>query len=234
MAKWIQLDSGFYRHTKTLRLKRAIGPAALWVPPRLWAYCTEHESDDISLLSPEDLCDVLEYEGDAGALVASLKSCGFITEDGKTVTGWAERYGAKLEFYRNRAQRAANARWAKTGPSSGNTKNRQDKTSKHRQASLKDASSMLPASASAGSVSRFIIPTPEEVTAYAEEVGYPLNGAAWCDSYAQKGWMVGRSKMKDWRAAVRNWKTNGWKPNGATTTAQSQAQRDYRLMSETQ
>ncbi|MGB8296389.1 MAG: hypothetical protein WCG85_13260, partial [Polyangia bacterium] len=37
----------------------------------------------------------------------------------------------------------------------------------------------------------------------------------WCDSYAQKGWTVGRNKMKDWHAAVRNWKANGWKPNGS-------------------
>ena len=25
------------------------------------------------------------------------------------------------------------------------------------------------------------------------------------DYYESKGWLVGRSKMKDWRAAVRNW-----------------------------
>ncbi len=66
--------------------------------------------------------------------------------------------------------------------------------------------------------SPFVIPTAEEVTAYASEIGYPFNGSAWCDSYAQKGWMVGKSKMKDWQAAVRNWKANGWEPNGATAT----------------
>ena len=25
------------------------------------------------------------------------------------------------------------------------------------------------------------------------------------DFYSAKGWMVGKSKMKDWKAAVRNW-----------------------------
>ena len=57
----------------------------------------------------------------------------------------------------------------------------------------------------------FIPPSPEEVEAYSQEIGYPLNGEAWCNSYAQKGWMVGKSKMKDWKAAVRNWKTSGYK-----------------------
>lgn len=66
--------------------------------------------------------------------------------------------------------------------------------------------------------SPFVIPTGEEVTAYALEIGYPINGSAWCDSYAQKGWMIGKSKMKDWRAAVRYWKANGWEPDGATAT----------------
>jgi hypothetical protein len=60
---------------------------------------------------------------------------------------------------------------------------------------------------------RFTPPEPAEVEAYSREIGYPLNGQAWCDSYAQKGWLVGKSKMKDWKAAVRNWKSNGWKPN---------------------
>jgi len=62
----------------------------------------------------------------------------------------------------------------------------------------------------------FVPPSADEVKAYSAEIGYPLDGQAWCDSYAQKGWMVGKTKMKDWKAAVRNWKANGWKPNGGS------------------
>lgn len=61
----------------------------------------------------------------------------------------------------------------------------------------------------------FVPPTPDEVTVYAQEIGYPMDGQAWCDSYAAKGWMIGKAKMKDWRAAVRNWKASGWKPDGS-------------------
>ncbi len=63
----------------------------------------------------------------------------------------------------------------------------------------------------------FVIPLADEVETYSKEIGYPMNGQAWCDSYAQKGWLVGKSKMKDWKAAVRNWKANGWQPNGNGT-----------------
>lgn len=59
-------------------------------------------------------------------------------------------------------------------------------------------------------VRKTIPPTPEQVTAYSALIGYPMNGQQWCDFYAAKGWMVGKTRMKDWQAAVRNWKTNGW------------------------
>lgn len=55
-----------------------------------------------------------------------------------------------------------------------------------------------------------IPPTPEEVTAYSASIGYPLDGASFCDSYEAKGWQVGKVKMKNWQAAVRNWKQNNW------------------------
>jgi hypothetical protein len=67
--------------------------------------------------------------------------------------------------------------------------------------------------------SRFVPPTAEEVTAYSVEIGYPMDGAAWCDSYQQKGWMTGKNKMRDWRAAARTWKRNGWMPGQSTPAA---------------
>jgi len=53
-------------------------------------------------------------------------------------------------------------------------------------------------------------PPHEAVTQYAQSIGYPLDGRSFCDSYGQKGWLVGKAKMKDWQAAVRNWKSNTW------------------------
>jgi hypothetical protein len=59
---------------------------------------------------------------------------------------------------------------------------------------------------------KFKPPTPQEVEEYANSIGYPMNGEAWCDSYAVKGWKVGRNSMKDWKAAIRTWKNNNWVP----------------------
>ena len=61
---------------------------------------------------------------------------------------------------------------------------------------------------------RFRAPSPEEVaeyaSAYAASKGIDLaltdfDPERFVDFYAQKGWMVGKSRMKDWKASVRNW-----------------------------
>lgn len=53
---------------------------------------------------------------------------------------------------------------------------------------------------------RFKKPTPKEVTDYARSIGFTLDGGQFCDFYESKGWKVGKTPMKDWRAAVRTWK----------------------------
>ena len=60
---------------------------------------------------------------------------------------------------------------------------------------------------------RFVKPTPEEVQAYCDERGNGYSGQAFCDFYESKGWKIGTSSMKDWRAAVRTWeRRDGFKP----------------------
>lgn len=52
----------------------------------------------------------------------------------------------------------------------------------------------------------FTPPTEEEVAEYAKAKGYAdFEVERFVDFYASKGWYVGKNKMKDWRAAVRNW-----------------------------
>jgi len=57
-------------------------------------------------------------------------------------------------------------------------------------------------------------PTAAEVSEYGQSIGYALDGAYFCDTYEARGWMVGRSPMKDWKAAVRNWRAREGKDNG--------------------
>ncbi len=54
----------------------------------------------------------------------------------------------------------------------------------------------------------FSPPTVEEVQAYCKERNNHVNSRRFVDFYSSKGWMIGKNKMKDWRAAVRTWEQN--------------------------
>lgn len=53
---------------------------------------------------------------------------------------------------------------------------------------------------------RFQPPTPAEVTAYAQSIDFRLDGEEFCSFYESKGWLVGRTPMVNWKAAVVTWK----------------------------
>lgn len=68
---------------------------------------------------------------------------------------------------------------------------------------------------------RFTPPTPEQVSTYAKTAGITLNAERFCDFYASKGWKVGSSSMKDWKAAARNWAARD-KPKEVTRDAEAE------------
>ena len=52
---------------------------------------------------------------------------------------------------------------------------------------------------------RFVPPSVDEVRDYCQERGNSVDPQRFVDYYSSNGWMVGRTKMNDWKAAVRNW-----------------------------
>ena len=51
----------------------------------------------------------------------------------------------------------------------------------------------------------FVVPSLQEVKDYISEKGYTVDAQRFIDFYESKGWMIGKNKMKDWRAAIRTW-----------------------------
>lgn len=51
---------------------------------------------------------------------------------------------------------------------------------------------------------RFTPPTLDEVIEYCSERGNKVDAQKFIDYYTSNGWMVGKNKMKDWKAAVRS------------------------------
>ena len=52
---------------------------------------------------------------------------------------------------------------------------------------------------------RFQKPTIEEIRQYCLEKGYNVDAEQFFNFYESKGWVVGKSPMKNWRAAVSTW-----------------------------
>ena len=52
---------------------------------------------------------------------------------------------------------------------------------------------------------KFIIPTFNDVLEYCMQNDLEVDVIKFINFYESKGWMIGKNKMKDWKAAVRNW-----------------------------
>ena len=56
-------------------------------------------------------------------------------------------------------------------------------------------------------------PSIAELKNYMLEIGMNDVSEKWFDYYESNGWLVGKNKMKNWKAAVRTWKNNNLSNN---------------------
>ena len=190
MALYIRVMNGFWNHRKTVKLRTILGDDALWIMPRLWSYAAENQPDgDFSKYTTEDLSILIGAVKHPSSIRQALIVAGYMDKDGK-LHDWMDHNGYHASFAA-RAKVASDARWK------GKDKTRKDK--KGGKDSLTDACSILGAS--------FIHPSPIEVAEYGRSIGFTIDGQGFLDFYESKGWMIGKNKMKDWKAAVRTWKT---------------------------
>ena len=66
---------------------------------------------------------------------------------------------------------------------------------------------------------KFQKPSLEEIQAYVKEKGYVFDAGQFFDYYESKGWLVGKSPMKNWKAACSTWnrrelERHPWKNRG--------------------
>ena len=64
-------------------------------------------------------------------------------------------------------------------------------------------------------VTRFKPPTVDEVRDYCRTRNNSVDARAFCNYYGARGWKLGSTEMKDWKAAVRTWEQrDGYNPEG--------------------
>ena len=79
----------------------------------------------------------------------------------------------------------------------------------------------------------FIPPTISEVKEYCEKRKNGISPEQFVNFYQSKGWMIGKNKMKDWKAAVRTWEIQNRKNNGNNQTSDNSKFRDSKNVYET-
>ena len=130
----------------------------------------------------------------------------------------AETYASKVE----KARAAINKRWAAPtntdvyGGIRGNTDvyERIPTTTTTSTSTPTTASNggmpldAAPPTTSKPKATRFVPPTLDEVREFVQSRNSPVDPQGFIDFYESKGWVVGKSPMKDWKAACRN--AEGW------------------------
>lgn len=77
---------------------------------------------------------------------------------------------------------------------------------------------------------RFSKPTVEQIKKYCDERKNSVNAQYFFDYYESKGWLVGKTPMKNWQAAVRTWERNeikGRVKKYSSGSAMSQLEADW-------
>lgn len=200
---YVRLHSSFWTHRKTLQLRRKLGDAAFWIPPRLWSFAAENAPNgDLSNYQADDLAMLVQYSGNASEMLQALHDAGFL-ENG-VIKNWEERNAFHVTNHK-RAKIAAEARWAKRNEILSETERdiEKEKEKESKQALTKqcltDAPSIAPRS-------RFVPPSREELDLEASKIGLPpIEVDKFVNYYGANGWRVGKAPMKSWTHALAGW-----------------------------
>jgi hypothetical protein len=87
--------------------------------------------------------------------------------------------------------------------------------SNNLQSTIQETTIEKPPSDADGTASggkRFAPPSVAEVADYCRERRNCIDPQSFCDFYEARGWVVGKSKMKSWQAAVRTWENRRQEP----------------------
>lgn len=86
----IRIDTGFLTHHKTVKLQKRLGAEAVLCLIRLWCWCADNRpTGELCGMDAEDIEIVSSWTGDDGVFVDTLRSLGWLDEDG--LHGWRER-----------------------------------------------------------------------------------------------------------------------------------------------
>lgn len=118
----------------------------------------------------------------------------------------AEQTGNSPEQTKNKPEQTQNKR-KQTGNKPEQTRNKPEQTRKEKEREKESENDSYCSPPPPSGPKRFVPPTLAEVQSYVAQRQSPVDPQGFIDFYASKGWMVGKTPMKDWKAACRNAET---------------------------
>ena len=192
---WIESHDDIWDHPKTLKLCEALGISDVQAVGHLislWHFILRNAWKTASLEPWGDrgVERAARWGGSPGAMVKALRSSGYL--DGFDAHGWLERAGKLVNdrFYNEERRKNGVIR-------------------RKSEATLPNPTLPNPTLPTDICGSKFQVPKPKEVDEYAQSINFKIDGSHFCDYYETRGWMMGKTKMKSWKAAVRTWRRNG-------------------------
>ncbi len=191
----LNLDVNYFTNIKVVRLVSLLGEGAEIYPIKLWCYAAKHHTDNGFLkdYTDKEIAHLVGFKGDASSMLEAMLKVGLVekSKTGIKIHEW-EKHEGHLLAYAKRARNAARIRWEKI------------RESKHTT-SMPQAMPLL-SSTNKRKTNTFTTPQPQEVTEYAKSIGFVLDGQHFCDFYEARGWKIGNTHIKSWKACVRTWK----------------------------
>jgi hypothetical protein len=207
---WIESHQALKDHPKTLDFMEMLNiklPEAIGHLHLLWWWCVDYAPTGQIKASDAAIARAAVWSGDAKVFVEALIKVRFLDRlDGVlAVHDWLDFCGdlikKRIEYKEVKDKRIGNIRDSLRilGDSQRKSENREPTKPNQTKPNQTNPDNIIP-------------PPLELLKKYIQENGLCVDADKWFDFYDSKGWMIGKNKMKNWKAAVRTWDKN---PDGS-------------------
>jgi len=162
----------------------------------LWHFAMKYawRDGDLRRFTARAICEAAGWDKDHETFINALKDTGWIEKNTLRIHDWLD-YSGKL--VRDRLYNEERRKTALNDASSG-----APRAKVNRYPTLPNPT--LPNQHGGG-----VPPSLLQIESYCKERGDKVNPKKFFDFYEAKGWMIGKNKIKNWRAAVRTWEKDG-------------------------
>lgn len=207
---YLNLDENYFDHIKTKRLVARLGFGAELLPLQLWCHAAHYfpENGIFKGYTAEEIKSFCKWNADANTMLLALLDLGFLiktAEHSYQINDWEDHQGHIISF-KIRGKNNAEKRWAKYRSDKENASSITSSNAKVKSGNA-PTKPTIPTIPNQTNSSIFTPPTIEEVTTYCKDRSTNVDPNKWHNFYTAKNWMIGKNKMKDWKAAVRTWET---------------------------